>query len=256
METDKKSETMKILEMVKNGELNVQEAALLIEALNGKGEESAQAETGPNEHASGGGFGERFEGISNIIQESIQGVVGAIHSAGQTDDAGNDSLFSKSGDIKGHDYEFRDNRFNVAKIEGLYLEDAAFVDNMINASKFSEVHLEDSKMQNSSVNGAGVSRLLLDKSNWDEVKVNGSKLDGVRLENGCYWKEVTLEGVSFKNIEFENVFLEDVSFQAGSMESVVIKNVKLENQKFSMMKLKDIEIDGNEAFLRAVKSED
>ncbi len=259
------TETLKILEMVKSGDLSTDEAARLIEALNKQ--EFGEKEAKSSQHQKTRGpqfsfskedskaFSETFSDLNQLggfIQDSIKGALGALKSATRSDQFDNDFSFSKSQSATGENYKFESNSVNLSKLEDLQLFSSEFSHNSLNACKIRGVNLKNSKVLNSSINGSGVSQIVLEDSEWKDTSINGSKIDLLNMRANSKWIDCSIDGTKIKNVTLENVIFENVSLTGLKMESVTLRNVQIKDQTFTGVKLTEGEFNSTEEFLAAI----
>jgi uncharacterized protein YjbI with pentapeptide repeats len=139
------------------------------------------------------------------------------------------------------------------------------------STSISGAKIKDLRIVGSKLSGVDAQAVQISGTNWIECTLAGVFLRGTQLDKTtftrCKLKEVVFSGgeaSSWKNwskngltgVEFENVELDQVLFADCHWKRVVVKNVKLKDVRIEGVRLADVTIDGNEAFLEAIKKKD
>jgi len=235
------TEQMKILTMIKDGQITPEQGTQLLEALR---------DDGPKSNTRGTPLG--MEGLGEIIQSTVSKALGAVNKLTMKDGSNNEIVFSKTGGVGGANYIYEGNSINLSKMNAISLTDSRMVENSVNMSKIEDLALESSEWNHNSVNASSVKDSRWNRARWSGVDVNATKLEDASFEEGCEWNAVSLNTAKIKDSVFQNVKLKNVELNFVKFEDLVLKNIALENLSINAAKLKDGVYDGNEALLAAL----
>jgi hypothetical protein len=199
-----------ILEMTKCGQISVDEASRLIEALNKRTSSPEEKKStsnvdGDKDARSGFKMDQDLDSIGKFVEKLLsipalkKSIDSATKAATKVSKSHDGTRLSQFEEPTGESFSFEDNSINLSTFSGTSLSHSSFCDNSINASSIQNLAMVRSEIVDGSFNATS-----LDQFHLSDAKIDGTSFSGSRV------RECTLEQSEFTDASFSGCSLRDV----------------------------------------------
>ena len=273
-------ELRRILALVKQGKLTEEQAAEMIEALDD--EDQAEAGDDAADEFSGQGRTRRRghrrddsealeelgltigKEVASIVDKSLKGLSSALngrgkrrHGRGRRSNWLNDSnvnVLSKLHTPSGENYECRDNRFTVSRLDDVHLAEATFSDNETHAGSIKGVSIQNGHFNGNQLRGSSLKGITIDTGDFTNCQLNGSQVTAVAIDegklddcsfNGTQARDLAIDGGTLSASLFNGAKLADVDIgEASTVRDFTVNGSRVQDLTVEHSNIDKVRLNG------------